>query len=672
MLLKYIACACLFLTTSKGFSQKKPGYQFQPVVLSDLSKEAYEIDTNANAIILADVGSTKFTGNNKGWFTMIFKRHTRLRILKNSAMELATFRISLYKKKDDEEKLLDLKAFTYNKKNGALIETELDKKDIFSEKLNKNWVEKKFTMPAVTEGSIIDISYTIESDFIFNLHPWTFQHTSYPCLWSDYQVSVPELLNYVFLKQGFNKYHIEKRDRNSEVYSILREVDDVNLGAQPQRFSVTTSNNLYRWVMKDLPRLNNVDYVNTPVNYVDKVEFQLSQVYDGQDYKDVMDTWPKVSEDLLKREDFGEPLTQNNYWLDDDVKQAVVNSSSTLDITRDIYLFVKKNYTSTGDGIFIKSKFVDVFRNRRGNAGEINLLLIAMLRKRGVKADPVIVSTKSHGKPYDQYPLVSKYNYAFCRVLINGNTYYLDASNPLLGFGKLDPECYNGYGRVISNVSQSVNLSPDSLKESKAILANVTANPQGGLLVNIQKMPGYYESYKIRRQIAKTNTGSYFGDLQKLLPEGASDAHFELDSLNNHNEKLGIRYNFSLPPEAAKMLYINPFFGNEYVKNFFKADDRILPVEMDSPANTTYVLNFQIPQGYEVEELPKSIKLKLNNEGDGIFEYLIQKDESKISLRAGLIIKRTYFSPDEYKMLREFFNVIIKKQGENIILKKIN
>lgn len=586
-------------------------------------------------------------------------------------MELATFNIFLYKKKDDEEKITDLKAFTYNEKNGAVIEAELDKKDIFSEKRDNNRIEKKFTMPALKEGSIIDVSYTLESDFIFNLQPWTFQYINYPCLWSEYEISVPELLNYVFMKQGFNKYYIEKKDHNSESYSISHQVDDINLGAEPERFTVTTGNNLYRWVMKDLPALSDADYLRTPVNYIDKLEFQLSQVYDGQDTKDVMDTWPKVVEELLKREDFGEPLTQNNFWLDDDVKEVVQNNSTTLNMARNIYLFVRKKYTCTGNGLFIRTKLVDVFRNRSGNAGEINFILIAMLRKAGIEADPVIVSTRANGRTYDQYPMISKYNYVFCRVVINDSSYYLDASHPLLGFGKLDTECYNGYGRIIKGASQQVNLSADSLKEIKTILANVTGNMQGDLAVNIQQMPGYYESYNTRKKIAINGRANFFGDLQKSLPSNATDAEFELDSINSQDGKLGVRYSFNIHPETADILYITPFFGNEYVKNFFKSEERILPVEMDFPTSTTYVMNFNMPQGYEVEELPKSIRVKLNNEGDGVFEYLIQKEENRISMRAKLMITRTYFNPDEYKMLREFFNVIIKKQNENIVLKKV-
>jgi hypothetical protein len=93
---------------------------------------------------------------------------------------------------------------------------------------------------------------------------------------------------------------------------------------------------------------------------------------------------------------------------------------------------------------------------------------------------------------------------------------------------------------------------------------------------------------------------------------------------------------------------------------------------MSFPANRTYALTFEIPKGYVVDEMPAPITVKLNEKGDGIFQYLVQNSGVYISLRTTLILKRTFFTADEYDMLREFFNLVVKKQNENIVLKKKN
>jgi hypothetical protein len=68
--------------------------------------------------------------------------------------------------------------------------------------------------------------------------------------------------------------------------------------------------------------------------------------------------------------------------------------------------------------------------------------------------------------------------------------------------------------------------------------------------------------------------------------------------------------------------------------------------------------------------LPKQAIVKLNEEGDGYFEYRISSSGGSITFRSRLVFKRTFFIPDEYENLREFFGFIVKKHNEQIVLKK--
>jgi len=115
---------------------------------------------------------------------------------------------------------------------------------------------------------------------------------------------------------------------------------------------------------------------------------------------------------------------------------------------------------------------------------------------------------------------------------------------------------------------------------------------------------------------------------------------------------------------------MNPMFGEGYKENPFKSAERSYPVEMPFDIDETYNLQLEVPAGYVIDELPKQIMVKLNNEGDGIFEYRISESQGTISLRSGIKFKRSYFTPDEYESLREFFNLIVKKQSEQIVFKK--
>jgi hypothetical protein len=84
----------------------------------------------------------------------------------------------------------------------------------------------------------------------------------------------------------------------------------------------------------------------------------------------------------------------------------------------------------------------------------------------------------------------------------------------------------------------------------------------------------------------------------------------------------------------------------------------------------TIIATIYVPTGFEVEEIPKQIRVKLNEQNEGFFEYAIAQSANIISLRSRVKLDRTFYSPQEYEMLREFFNLIVKKQSEQIVFKK--
>jgi hypothetical protein len=53
-----------------------------------------------------------------------------------------------------------------------------------------------------------------------------------------------------------------------------------------------------------------------------------------------------------------------------------------------------------------------------------------------------------------------------------------------------------------------------------------------------------------------------------------------------------------------------------------------------------------------------------------LFEYRISHSNGRISFRCKLKFNRTLYMPEEYPNLREFFNMVVSKQNEQIVLKK--
>lgn len=650
-------------------AQKKSDHKFGKVTIADFNIASPAIDSSSNAVILADVGSSKIDGNSKGFFSLIFTHTRRIKILNKKGFDAADISIILYASGSDEEKLTDCKAITYNIENTEVKQTKLDPKNIFKEKVDKNAVVKKFTFPNIKEGSILEYTYTIESDFLSHLRPWEFQGTSWPRIYSQYTVRIPEYFTYVFLSQGY--FNIENEHKsNFKTYSI----SDANNTQATQHYTLSGYENENSWTARHVPALKEEPYTSAMSNHISKIDFQLKQLqFPDNPPRDYMGNWSKAAEELLKREDFGQAFSRPNNWLNDDVNKIIIGAANNSEKAQKIYAFVRDNFTATYHyGVYISNNnsLKDIFKKKSGTAGEINLLLIAMLRQAGISADPVLISTKSHGWAHPLYPLMTKYNLTICNAQIDGRDIYLDASEAKMGFGRLSPGCYNGPGFIVKTFPQNISLDADSLKETKMTLLFLVNDEKDGIKGTFSTKPGYYESTSLREKMVKESLDGLMKETAKKysFPVKITNAH--IDSLDKYDYPLEVKYQMQFDFDNQDMVYLNPMFSEATTKNPFSSAERKYPVEMPFKIAEIYVLNMDIPKGYKVEELPKPTRVKLND-NEGIFEYLISATDQKIMLNSRIDIKKTNFAPEDYQTLRDFFGYIVKKQAEQIVLKKM-
>lgn len=650
--------------------QDKPRIKFGKISPEDF-KATYTADPNAQAIIIGDIGSSDFIGNSKGGFSIEFKRLTRTLVLNRNAYDdLTQVEIPVYTEDENEEKLGTLKAATYNLENGRVIETKLDPKaGMIKERLSRNLVIYKFSFPAVREGSIIEVEYKLQSDFLFRLRPWEFQD-KYPTLWSEYVVGMPEFLNYVSLTQGYQQFFIKDTKVKHESFSLEIPREGVMQAGLKDRVNFSARITSFRWVMKDVPALKEESYTSTIYNHIARIEFQLSEYREPYIPQKIMNTWAETATRLMAREDFGAQLQQDNYWLNDAMPSVLNKATTSLDKAKNIYAWVRDNFSCIGsNSLYLKKSLQSTFKSRNGSEADINMVMIAMLRSAGVQADPVILSTRSNGYAYALYPLIERFNYVIARVMINGEKYYLDASRPQLGFNKLGVDCFNGHARAIGEEdAEGFELKSDSLLERSMTAIFMTNDAKGGLSANVQYSPGYYESYNIRTDIKRKGADAYIKELKR--DEESVISAPVIDSLNNYEAPVSVKYQLHLPPPVEDIFYFDPMLFRSWKDNPFKSAQRLYPVEMPYNIDQTFLLRMDIPAGYIVDELPKPLVLKLNNENDGEFEYRVGESGGIVSLRCRLKINRTYFAPEEYQMLREFFNLIVKKQNEQIVFKK--
>jgi len=588
-------------------------------------------------------------------FVLVFNNHTRIKILKKEGLKFANVDVRLYSARTNvDEDMSGLKAQTYNLEDGKIVNSKLSRKEVFEEDESRHWKLKKFALPNVKVGSVIEYKYTITSEF-FYIKPWYFQ-TTIPVIWSEYRTVIPE---YYKFKRFFGHYMSPNISESSNSSANF-----------PGGGTYIVDRN--RYVFKNVPAFRNEDYITTPKDYLAKIEFEhLSTVIPGSVYKTYNTTWDEICHKMMIRDDFGGAL--NRHGVVKDLAEKINPDDNAEKKVTDAYNAIQRKMKwNNYNGVYFENTLRSAFKDSKGNAAEINLILVNLLKAIGIQSHPVLLSTRSHGKVNKFYPKRSSFNYVVALAKVNGKNVLLDASRDFLEPGNLPFNCINGQGLVVtSGKSQWVNLkSNEAFFENTYVLMSLG---ESGLNATMQIKTRSLSAKKLRYDIAKEGKDKYIENYIENEQDWEIEEYTienDIDVNKSVIEKIKIS-DFSNIDIDGDIIYLPAVIVEEEEENPFTSETRMYPVDFAVPINSKYVLTFTIPEGYTVDEMPENSSITLPDKA-ATFMYRIQKQNGMLQIYCQTKINKTLFLPGEYKLLREFYTHVIEKLNEQIVLKKIN
>ncbi len=654
-------------------AQNDPDSRFPPVTLAMLSIKSYPVDSSATAVVLSEYGITEINKSNVRGFVIENRIRRRIHILRNPAFDRATVTIDLYVDGDNQERLSKINAVTYLEEGGKLVEQKLNlRSDVYSEKVSRNLIRKKFTLPRVKEGAIIEYEYTLTSGFVFNLRPWYFQG-DIPCLWSEYRIILPEFMNYTIIPQGFIPFTIETIENKPGPYEIFFTTDIYAGKTRDNRVEFSSVFGDHYWAISNVPAFKEEAYTSSPENYLKKITFQVAGFQHSQLGKSLMSSWPEFSATLLQGLDFVNEMENTGEWWPEEMKQVLKGARTETEIAKAIYGYVSSRYVLNADnGSGKRNTLKKVAAAKTGSVVELNLLLTGMLRYAGLSADPVILSTREHGYSTEKFPVIGQFNYLICRVRADEDDWLLDATHPFLGFGKLPYNCYNGQARVLDGDATLFHLSPDQLNEAEQVTAAVNFNTADGFhwTAGIRHQYGFFASEELRKKIRKDGLEAVRKELAGDESSYGVIRDLVATPLDTVGAALELKYNTVNEVKTGDMIYFSPVLIPHYRQNPLKSAERKYPVEMPYKISQQYTVTIQVPEGYQIEELPSSLSVKVNGKSDAEFVYTATAENGKVSIHYILDIAKTVFKPDEYNALRDFFSKMTAKLEEQVVFKK--
>jgi hypothetical protein len=296
-----------------------------------------------------------------------------------------------------------------------------------------------------------------------------------------------------------------------------------------------------------------------------------------------------------------------------------------------------------------------------------------MLQTAGLKANPVMFSTRDNGTALPIFPSVSKYNSVLSCVETEGKLILLDATSNISPFGVIPPNDINGKGRLVNNLNGDW-VSLESGDKYKLLKVNsLEISPDGkstGLMI------GNYAGYagiEFRSMLGnKRNQENLIRKMQENI-KGLNITHYSFSNVEDIEKPVTDSLNVEIMDNAElvgdKILFY-PLLYDRIEKNRYTLEERMYPVDYNFPVSETYINEFTVPSGYEVESVPKSISLVLPDKSISV-SFTFQVEDNKITVLYKRLINKILFLPDEYIGIKELYDEIVKKESEQVILKKV-
>ncbi|MDC1106674.1 DUF3857 domain-containing protein, partial [Prolixibacteraceae bacterium] len=649
----------LFFFLGNSIAQAKK-VKFGKVLKEELTSTFSSIDSTANAEYLYKSKHIYFSYIANRGIVVNEVVHERIKIYNKEGLNYANKLISYYSPEFSSKKkeVGAVKGYTYNLVDGKIVKERLKESSIFKERKNKYYNTKKIAFPNVREGSIVEYKYQIQSDFI-SISDIFFEE-AIPIKKFFSIVQIPEYYIFNLKQQGYHGIKPVTGVENGQFQSLTSK------NGLPFSFQQNT----YEFQASNIEAFdNNEPYSGNVRPYVGKVVFELSGInFPGEVYENYSMSWLAVCDQISKNYDFTNELEKKEYY-----KKALANillsAKDEQQKIMAIFDYVKTNVSwNQFYGIFTNKGVRHAFKNHEGNCSEINLMLTSMLRSAGLEANPVLISTKSHGAPL--FPTIDGYNYVISVVHLEDNDILLDATDRYSAPNIIPTRCINWKGFEIrpNKTFKWINLVPNTYSTSNYnlfIQLDSNGKINGTLRRHFSNHAATNYLYRIENKsdetIIESLENKYNIDIKDYKKSDPIQYNKRQDKLSFSTDKFITR--------NSNELAVSPLCFLKYNSNPFKAEKRHFPVDFKVPNSKKSTVSIAIPKGYKVKYIPESKAFQLPD-NLGTYSYRVQNTGFALSLVTELKINMHIFGPNYYPALKDFFEAITKQEVEKIVFTK--
>jgi hypothetical protein len=619
-----------------------PGTQgYGKINMADLELKVCDFEKDANAMVLFDKGEIYYTDGK-----IVVNRHKRIKIFNDNGKKEANIRIEfigVFKYQHIE----NLQAQTINLVNGKPEITKLDNSSIYTENTDKLRSTYVFTFPNVKPGSVVEFKYVWYTNG--GIPPWSFQAR----IPTRYSVLTTELPPQIIVQTRGGVQAINNESTRGAGITDRAQME------------------LAKRSMTNVKSLTDEPYMTSAVDNLHSVYFRYNDPsYAGADANSKL--WDKQCEAVLNDDDFGRQL--NRKLIDEEIilnkAKGIVNAGEKIAfIFNEVKNVMKWNNI---DDWYTNDGTVKAWGGKTGNSAEINLILYHLLKKAGITANPMLVSTRNNGKVFGAYPTVNQFNRTVVSIPEPWN-YVLDATGKYNMYNEIPEALLNNYALIIYPDNRDANLVKIEREYPVRQVIVVTAD-----ITSASKMTGTAQltKYSYNRinsiKAYKTDGEQKYIDYLRNNDNNLKISSFKMENMEIDSLPLeqSMIFKMDLTSSNDNYIYFAPAMFTPLRTNPFLNETRMSDIDFGYRDNFSMVGNYKIPEGYKTDVLPKNITMQMPDQSIS-FKRVIGEQDGTVVVRYVMDYKKSTYTKDEYEQLFDFYKKLHELMNEQIVLKKV-
>ena len=628
----YFCFWAILPTTTAQNSIKK--FEWGDIPPTDRKMAFYEPEPTADAVVLGAVTKLKVElKDNKPQMTVSVYRRVKLftdaALTSQNSVEIPfDFAQNQFKVAKIKAQMMDADGNQLNVDVSEAIETN----------------NRRLVFTGLKPQQILELSYEMTSDNLESISNWSFQEAT-PVRHAELWTTIDVAFEHAFLLQNEKNVRI-MLDSKSGAKVFYTD----NLAANKpalETFSITTGD-----------QITSVRLQLKSVELADKTK------------KAVVSSWSELANRVQKNEGIGLQYTKkSNYETLWKAVQPLTETAKTEeDKIRIIYNYINRNVNWDGEWNTTARTSLDAaFQKKMGNSGELNLMLIACLKEAGFQAFPMLISTRQHGKTNQNTPFLSQFNHLLCYIERSSATpLLLDAGLAHRPMGLPRVECLNGEGWIVN----PQNLQWQSIASkitARQTLAAFSVTNEGDMKGRFVKTSKDYEAVserdeQVRRRALKS--------IEKLYPGIRIDSvtNSNIDNASAFFKRNIYCFLSQVAPIDSQKMTIKPLWRTGFEVNPLSVVPAHSAFDFPYLIQDLHVFALQMPAGSVIDREPNGEMFELPDKSAGL-SLSVTRNADIMQLSLVVKINKLHFEASEYGALKDFFDKIIAKQSELIVIK---